>query len=155
LDPKGDAAEAAISVVPRERVCTLLDFGRPTCGFNPLAVDAPADVIADYVVGALKALFSDADIRASSDRYLRNATIAGLAHDRAAALWDAARLLSVGEEGYAYRRAVASRVRALPEYKEISAFFTSELTAQLADARGVTTSKLDAPVNKLARLLNS
>jgi hypothetical protein len=59
LDPKGDAADAALSVVPAERTCTLLDFSNPTCGFNPLAVDAPADVIADYVVGALKNLFTD------------------------------------------------------------------------------------------------
>jgi hypothetical protein len=70
-------------------------------------------------------------------------------------MWDAARLLSVGEEGYAYRRAVGTAVRSLPELKEISAFFTAELTAQLADARSATTAKLDAPVNKLARLLNS
>jgi len=155
LDPKGDAAEAAVSVVPAGRTCTLLDFAHPTCGFNPLAVDAPADVIADYVVAALKNLFTDADIRASSDRYLRNAIIAVLAHDRGSSLWDAARLLSVGEEGYAYRSSVGARVRTLPEFKEISQFFTAELTAQLADARSTTTSKLDAPVNKLARLLNS
>ncbi|HEX9481566.1 MAG TPA: replication-relaxation family protein [Solirubrobacteraceae bacterium] len=155
LDPKGDAAEAALSAVPPDRTCTLLDFADPTCGFNPLAVEAPADVIADYVVSALKNLFSDADIRASSDRYLRNAIIAVLAADRDASLWDAARLLSVGEEGYAYRRSIGARVRRLPELKEISSFFTAELTAQLADARSATTSKLDAPVNKLARLLNS
>ena len=79
LDPKGDAADAAVSLVPASRTCTLLDLSRPTCGFNPLAVDAPADVIADYVVAALKNLFTDADIRASSDRYLRNAIIAVLA----------------------------------------------------------------------------
>ncbi len=138
LDPKGDAAEAAVSLVPAERACTLLDLAHPTCGFNPLAVDAPADVIADYVVGALKNLFTDADIRASSDRYLRNAIIAVLAHDRASTLWDAARLLSVGEEGYAYRTSVGARVRMLPEFKEISEFFTAELTAQLADARSST-----------------
>ena len=155
LDPKGDAAEAAVSVVPAERMCTLLDLAHPTCGFNPLAVDAPADVIADYVVAALKNLFTDADIRASSDRYLRNAIIAVLAYDRDSTLWDAARLLSVGEEGYAYRSSVGARVRALPEFKEISEFFTQELSAQLADARSTTTAKLDAPVNKLARLLNS
>ncbi len=155
LDPKGDAAEAAVSVVPAERTCTLLDLAAPTCGFNPLAVDAPADVIADYVVAALKNLFTDADIRASSDRYLRNSIIAVLAYDRDSTLWDAARLLSVGEEGYAYRSSVGARVRALPEFKEISEFFTAELTAQLADARSTTTAKLDAPVNKLARLLNS
>jgi hypothetical protein len=98
---------------------------------------------------------SDADIRASSDRYLRNAIIAVLAYDRRSTLWDAARLLSVGEEGYAYRGRVGARLRTMPEFKEISDFFTAELTAQLADARGMTTSKLDAPVNKLARLLNS
>jgi hypothetical protein len=155
LDPKGDAADAAVSVVPERRACTLLDLSHPTCGFNPLAVDAPADVIADYVVAALKNLFTDADIRASSDRYLRNAIIAVLAYDRDSTLWDAARLLSVGEEGYAYRSSVGTRVRALPEFKEISEFFTAELSAQLADARSTTTAKLDAPVNKLARLLNS
>jgi len=155
LDPKGDAADAAVSAVPPARTCTLLDLAHPTCGFNPLAVDAPADVIADYVVAALKNLFTDADIRASSDRYLRNAIIAVLAYDRDSTLWDAARLLSVGEEGYSYRSSVGARVRALPEFKEISEFFTAELTAQLADARSTTTAKLDAPVNKLARLLNS
>jgi Replication-relaxation len=155
LDPKGDAAEAAVSLVPPERTCTLLDFAHPTCGFNPLAVEAPADVIADYVVGALKHLFTDADIRASSDRYLRNAIIAVLAHDLSSTLWDAARLLSVGEEGYAYRARVGAHVRTLPEYREIAQFFTAELAAQLADSRSTTTAKLDAPVNKLARLLNS
>ncbi|HTD57891.1 MAG TPA: replication-relaxation family protein, partial [Solirubrobacteraceae bacterium] len=155
LDPKGDAAEAALSLVPEDRTCTLLDFAHPTCGFNPLAVDAPADTIADYVVSALKNLFTDGDIKASSDRYLRNAIIAVLAYDRESTLWDAARLLSVGEEGYAYRSRVAGRLRSQPEFKEISEFFTSELSAQLADARGTTTAKLDAPVNKLARLLNS
>ena len=155
LDPKGDAAEAAVSLVPDGRTCTLLDLAHPTCGFNPLAVDAPADVIADYVVAALKNLFTDADIRASSDRYLRNAIIAVLAYDRESTLWDAARLLSVGEEGYSYRARVGARVRTLPEFKEISEFFTAELTAQLADSRSTTTAKLDAPVNKLARLLNS
>lgn len=62
LDPKGDAADAAMSLVPEDRTCTLLDFARPACGFNPLAVDAPADVIADYVVGALRNLFSDDEV---------------------------------------------------------------------------------------------
>jgi Replication-relaxation len=155
FDPKGDAAEVAISLVEPTRTCTLLDFAHPTCGFNPLAVHAPADVIADYVVAALRGLFTDADIRASSDRYLRNAVIAVLAHDRTASLWDAARLLSVGEEGYSYRARVGAHVRTLPEFKEIAEFFTAELAAQLADSRSTTTAKLDAPVNKLARLLNS
>jgi hypothetical protein len=137
LDPKGDAAEAAISLVPEERTCTLLDFSHPTCGFNPLAVDAPADTIADYVVAALKNLFSDGDIKASSDRYLRNAIIAVLAYNRQSTLWDAARLLSVGEEGYAYRSRVAGRLRAQPEFKEISEFFTDR-RLHIQSTRGVS-----------------
>lgn len=68
LDPKGDAADAVLSAVPGERTCTLLDLAHPTCGFNPLAAAAPPDVVADYVVAALRNLFTDADIRASSDR---------------------------------------------------------------------------------------
>jgi hypothetical protein len=155
LDPKGDLAETAVGLVPPERTCTLLDFAHPTCGFNPLAVQAPADTIADYVVGALKNLFTDADIRASSDGYLRNAVIAVLAHDPQASLWDAARLLSLGEDGYAYRARVGAHVRTLPEFKEIAELFTAEISAQLADSRSTTTAKLDAPVNKLARLLSS
>jgi hypothetical protein len=67
---------------------------------------------------------SDGDIKASSDRYLRNAIIAVLAYDRHSTLWDAARLLSVGEEGYAYRARVAGALRTQPEFKEISEFFT-------------------------------
>ena len=111
-----------------QRTCTLLDFAGPTCGFNPLAVDAPADVIADYVVAALKNLFTDADIRASSDRYLRNAIIAVLAYDRRATLWDAARLLSVGEEGYAYRAQRSARACArCPSSRRSREFFTAEL----------------------------
>jgi Replication-relaxation len=155
FDPKGDAADAALSVVDDQRTCTILDFAAPTCGFNPLAVDASPDVIADYVVAAMRNLFDEGDIRASSDRYLRNAIIAVLAFTPKATLWDAVRLLSVTDEGYAYRQRVGEHVRGLPEFKEIGEFFTQELRAQLRDAKTMTTSKLDAPVNKAARLLNS
>ena len=76
------------------------------------------------MVASLKQLFSEGDIKASSDRYLRNAIIAVLAYDRSSTLWDAARLLSVGEDGYAYRTRVATSLRSQPEFKEISEFFT-------------------------------
>ena len=35
LDPKGDAAEAAVSLVPAERTCTLLDFAHPDLRLQP------------------------------------------------------------------------------------------------------------------------
>jgi hypothetical protein len=155
LDPKGDAADAVLSVVPRERVCTLLDMAAPRAGFNPLAVAAAPDAIADQVVAALRGLFGDGEVRGSSDRYLRNAVIAVLACEPAATLWDVARLLEVGEAGTAFRARVADRLLEQPSYAELATFLAHELPAQLADARATTTAKLDAPANKLARVLNS
>ncbi len=155
LDPKGDAAEAVLSIVPASRVCTLLDMAAPSAGFNPLAVDASPDAIADQVVAALRGLFGDGEVRGSSDRYLRNAVIAVLACERSATLWDVARLLEVGEAGGAFRARVAERLVELPSYAELAVFLAHELPAQLAGARSTTTAKLDAPANKLARVLNS
>ncbi len=155
LDPKGDAADAILSAVPEERTCTFLDMAAPAVGFNPLAVAAAPDAIADQVVGALRALFSEGEVRGSSDRYLRNAVIAALACDPAATLWDVARLLEVGPAGHAARSRAAQQLLELPEYAEVATFFADELPAQLADARSTTTAKLDAPANKLARILNS
>ena len=155
LDPKGDAAEAVLSIVPRSRTTTLLDMAAPRAGFNPLAVNAAPDAIADHVVAALRGLFSDGEVRGSSDRYLRNAIIAVLACTPAATLWDVARLLEVGEAGRVFRARVADRLVELPAYAEVATFLDQELPAQLLDARASTTAKLDAPANKLARVLNS
>jgi len=155
LDPKGDAAAAVLSIVPQSRTTTLLDMAAPRAGFNPLAVDAAPDAIADHVVAALRGLFSEGEVRGSSDRYLRNAIIAVLACGPSATLWDVARLLEVGEAGRAFRARVADRLVELPAYAEVATFLDQELPAQLADARASTTAKLDAPANKLARVLNS
>jgi hypothetical protein len=155
LDPKGDAADAVLGVVPDERTCTLLDMAAPTCGFNPLSMAAAPDAVADQVVAALRALFSEGEVRGSSDRYLRNAVIAALACEPRATLWHVARLLEVGEAGTAARAAAAERLIAMPSYAEIATFLAEELPVQLTAARATTTAKLDAPSNKLARLLNS
>ena len=147
--------EAVLSIVPQSRTATLLDMAAPRAGFNPLAVDAAPDAIADHVVAALRGLFSEGEVRGSSDRYLRNAIIAVLACEAAATLWDVARLLEVGEAGQAFRARVADRLVELPAYAEVATFLDQELPAQLAAARATTTAKLDAPANKLARVLNS
>ena len=155
LDPKGDAAAAVLSIVPPSRVCTLLDMAAPRAGFNPLAAAAPPDAVADQVVAALRGLFGEGEVRGSSDRYLRNAIVAVLACEPSATLWDVARLLEVGESGGAFRARVADRLVEQPSYAELATFLAHELPAQLSDARATTTAKLDAPANKLARVLNS
>lgn len=155
LDLEGDLAEAAIGLVSPQRPCTLIDFSRPTVSFNPLAADAPPDTIAEHVVGALKHLSSDPRGVALGDRYLRGAVIAVLAHDRQATLWDVARLLSVGEDGYAYRARVGADLSGSSELREGAELFTAELAAQLADSRSATTARLEVPLGQLARLLGS
>ena len=99
LDPKGDAADAALSVVPADRTCTSSTSATRRAASTRWPSTPPPDAIADAVVGAMRNLFDEGDIRASSDRYLRNAIIAALAHDRGATLWDAVRLLSVTPGG--------------------------------------------------------
>ena len=157
LDAKGDAAEAALSSVPLDRAVTYFDLARPMLGFNPLWVPGvEPDVIADYVVESMRNLFDEGDIRASSDRYLRNAIIAVKHHEGdAATLWDVHKILSVGPQGKEYRREVGEHLAHLTEVKEISEFFRTELTTQLEEATSTTTAKLDAPSNKLARFINS
>lgn len=61
--------------------------------------------------------------------------------------------LSAGFLGALAGQEHVRRVNYRVHYRRL--LFTGELSAQLADARGTTTAKLDAPVNKLARLLNS
>jgi hypothetical protein len=157
LDAKGDAAEAALSTVPLDREVTYFDLARPMLGFNPLWVPGvEPDVVADYVVESMRNLFDEGDIRASSDRYLRNAIIAVKHHEGdAATLWDVHKILSVGPQGKEYRREVGEHLAHLTEVKEISEFFRTELTTQLEEATSSTTAKLDAPSNKLARFINS
>ena len=156
LDPKGDAADAALSVGPRGATCTLLDMARPTCGFNPLGVDAPVDAIADYVVARGASAVRRGEVRGSSDRYLRNAMIAALAFDR--------ELVAVGRRAAARGRArgrlargrVADRAGGVPEFAEVGRrSWPRSCRSSCATPRSSTTAKLDAPANKLARILNS
>jgi single-strand DNA-binding protein len=64
-----------------------------------------------------------------------------LAYDRSSTLWDAARLLTVGEEGYSYRRAVGARVRALPEISERPNYFDVTIYGAAAETVSRFTHK--------------
>ncbi|MDO8185869.1 replication-relaxation family protein [Conexibacter sp. JD483] len=157
FDPKGDAAETALTKVPADRRVTYIDLAMPMVGFNPMWVPGvAADTVADYILEAMRNLFDEGDIKASSDRYLRNAIIAVKHFEgEKATLWHVAKVLSVSDQGTRYRRQLGEELAHLPEIQEIVEFFRSELRAQLKDSTQTTTAKLDAPANKLARFLNS
>jgi hypothetical protein len=155
LDPKSDLAARALSVIPEGRTVWHLDFARPEFGINPLLADADQDAVADAFIGALSDVNEDGAIRASSDRYLRMA-VAGacaLAADRGITptLWLVHELLDPSADKL--RASVGELCRRDPKLVHAAIFFERALPDQLSGARSQTTVKLDAPSNKLQRLL--
>jgi hypothetical protein len=155
LDPKSDLAARALSVIPAGRTVWHLDFARPEFGINPLLAEDDQDAVADAFIGALSDVHEDGAIRASSDRYLRMA-VAGacaLASDRGITptLWLVHELLDPSADKL--RAAVGEICRRDPALVHAAIFFERALPDQLQGARSQTTVKLDAPSNKLQRLL--
>jgi len=157
LMPKPGDARIALSMVPRERTTHFLDFENPQFGINPLLGDGDASMIADKVVSAFRDVHMEGDIRGSSDRYLRQAAQATIAASRAGALseppnlWHMYRLLLPSE--VAFREHVVDAIFADPRFVDTATFFGRDLPNDLRDSLATTTAKLDAPRNKILRLL--
>lgn len=157
LDPKSDLARKALSTIPRERTVHFLDFGAPEIGFNPLLAPGDAAMVADKLVEAFKDIHEAGDIRASSDRYLRQAAHATIGASRLGALdgpptlWHMYRLLLPSEDEF--RDRVVRAIEPDAAFTETSTFFGRDLPDDLKRAPTLTTGKLDAPRNKILRLL--
>ncbi len=157
LMPKPGDALKALSTVPPWRTVHYLDFEAPEFGINPLMADGEAAMVADKVVDAFKDINMEGDIRGSSDRYLRQAAQAAIGASRAGAiegppnLWHMYRLLLPNEE--AFREHVVEAIFSDPRYTDSATFFGRDLPSDLVEARVNTASKLDAPRNKILRLL--
>ena len=157
LDPKSDLARKALSTIPRERTVHYLDFGAPEVGFNPLLAPGDAAMVADKLVEAFKDIHEAGDIRASSDRYLRQAAHAAIGASRSGALegpptlWHMYRLLLPSEDEF--RDEVVRAIEPQAAFTETATFFGRDLPDDLRRAPTLTTGKLDAPRNKILRLL--
>jgi hypothetical protein len=157
LDPKSDLADKALSVIPPERIVHYLDFEAPEIGINPLLAPGDPAMVADKVVEAFKDIHEDGDIRASSDRFLRQAAHAAIGASRLGAieeepnLWHMYRLLLPSEEEF--RDRIVRAIEPKPSFVETAVFFGRDLPDDLRAAPALTTGKLDAPRNKILRLL--
>jgi hypothetical protein len=157
LMPKPGDANKALSVVPTDRTVHYLDLERPEIGFNPLLGDGDPAMIADRVVEAFRDVHAEGDIRGSSDRYLRQAAQAAIGASRAGVvdgpptLWHMYRMLLPLESSF--REHVVGALYADPRLTETATFFGRELPGDLEAAPSQTSAKLDAPRNKLLRLL--
>ncbi|MBA2523577.1 MAG: hypothetical protein H0V25_09660, partial [Solirubrobacterales bacterium] len=157
LMPKPGDAMKALSMVPKNRTVHFLDLENPEFGINPLMGDGNAASVADKIVDAFRDVGEEGDIKGSSDRYLRQAAQAAIGGSRAGViegpptLWHMYRMLIPIE--VEFRRRVVESLYADPSYTDTATFFGRELPNDLENTGGQTNAKLDAPRNKILRLL--
>jgi hypothetical protein len=157
LMPKPGDALTALSMVPKGRTVHHLDLERPEFGINPLSADGDPAVVADRIVDAFRDVHAEGDIRGSSDRYLRQAAQAAIGASRAGVvegpptLWHMYRILIPVER--AFRERVVEALSLDPRFIDTATFFGRELPSDLEQSPGQTSAKLDAPRNKLLRLM--
>jgi hypothetical protein len=157
LMPKPGDAQQALSMVPTDRTVHYLDLERPEFGINPLIADGDPAAVADRIVDAFRDVHAEGDIRGSSDRYLRQAAQAAIGASRAGVvegpptLWHMYRILVPVER--AFRERVVDALALDPRFIDTATFFGRELPGDLDQSPSQTTAKLDAPRNKLLRLM--
>lgn len=157
LMPKPGDALQALSMVPPDRTVHYLDLEHPEFGINPLMSTGEPAMVADKIVEAFRDVNAEGDIRGSSDRFLRQAAQAAIGASRTGVvegpptLWHMYRILIPVER--AFRERVVEALSLEPRYADTATFFGRELASDLDNAPGQTTAKLDAPRNKLLRLM--
>jgi hypothetical protein len=165
IDFKSELASLCLHLTPPECAKRLwyLDLGQPAFAINPLVMDTgepfvdQVSAIGGIVAGAL-ADTSEGQFFESSHRYTDYATGAALAiahkqGSRHARFQDLSGLLRHDRDDY---HAAAARACAdIPDLQEIAEFYGSELPAKLRDAKATTAKEMDAPRNKISRLLRN
>jgi hypothetical protein len=158
FDPKTEAAEAWLGNTPTDRKVYFLDLARPEFGMSPLMMRASIEVIGDCVVEGLRDINDDGAIMAASDRYLRSATYGALllanAERRAPSWYDLYQQLWPDETGAELRKRVCELCEGNPDLVGLRAFYGQILPSLLRDSRSQVAIRMDAPGNKLQRLLN-
>jgi hypothetical protein len=157
LDPKTEAAEEWLSQVPPDRKVYFLDLARPEFGMSPLLMPTSMEVIGDTVVESLRDINEDGAIMAASDRYLRSATYGALLlardQDKMPSWYDVYQQLWPEDTGAELRRQVSELCQADPDLAGLRALWGTILPNMLKESRSQVTVRMDAPGNKLARLL--
>jgi hypothetical protein len=157
LMPKPGDALKALSMVPPHRRVHFLDFAAPEFGINPLLAAGDPAMVADKIVEAFRDINEEGDIKGSSDRFLRQAAQAAVGAGHAGvlpgppSLWDMYRMLLPAEVDF--RERVVHALYSDARFTDTVTFFGRDLPHDLREATANATSKLDAPRNKLLRLM--
>lgn len=153
VDPKQDLARLALELVPEHRTCWYMDFGRPEIGINPLKTAAEPGVVADVILQAFKEAYPDA-VKDRSDRFLRHAAMAVCAVEEEPSFWHMHELLEPRRREY--RDRVVARLQQRGGMAALAMYWATTLPDMWEDAtRGQMSMALDAPRNKLERLITT
>ncbi len=157
LDPKTEAAEEMLAQVPPDRTVYWLDLARPEFGMNPLMMRASMEVIGDTVVESLRDINEEGAIMAASDRYLRSATYGALllarSQQKMPSWFDLYMQLWSEDTGAELRRQVWELCQDDADLAGLRALWGTILPNMLKESRSQVVVRMDAPGNKLARLL--
>jgi hypothetical protein len=164
LDPKSELAHLCLAYTSPgcgKRVW-YLDLGRPAFGMNPLVrsgerpLALEAAEVAENVVAALLDVYED-QLFASSRRYLYHAVIGALAladrEQRRPTFEDVYRLLEPADQEF--RNLVGQACADVPDLDFSAHFLRVELPEELRHAGSQTTTRMDAPRNKISTLLQT
>lgn len=154
LDPKDDLANKALSLVPRDRAVWVLDLANPEFGINPLMVRGTDDAVNDLLVEALRDINEDGAVQNSSDRLLRFAAtgerLIAEHEDRRPNIHRVLRLLSAASRD---RFRLVADLAAAKDLTATVEYFARDLPQDLHDSASMTATRLQAPRNKLERLV--
>ena len=155
IDPKVDLARDALTAIPADRVVHYLDLAEPDIGFNPLTVlaarAAPAEVVADMVVTAIRETAGETAVGSRSDQFLRAAISSVCTVEEHPTLAHVHRLLDPDDPGY--RDWVVRELDFHQRTDFLRDFWGRSFRARLRANPRFTAEILEAPRNKLSRFL--
>ena len=157
LDPKGDLAEAAATLMPSWRTVRVLDVARPLFGMALRTpnrdLQAEAAIFSEAMVDVSRTEEGDSQALTSSQRYFKMARGATLALEENPTFWHTLRWLAPDEAAEEWRVEKIAKLAGDPQWHAVWDHFARVLPTQLAKSPAQFLARLEAPYNKIQTLL--
>lgn len=157
LDPKGDLAEAAATLMPSWRTVRVLDVARPLFGMALRTpgrdLQAEAAIFSEAMVDVSRTEEGESQALNSSQRYFKMARGATLALEENPTFWHTLRWLAPDEAAEEWRAEKIAKLAGDPQWHAVWDHFARVLPTQLAKSPAQFLARLEAPYNKIQTLL--
>ena len=158
LDPKGELAEAAATLMPSWRTVRFLDVARPLFGLALRTAErdlqAEASIFSEAMVDVSRTEEGESQALNASQRSFKMARGATLALEQDPTFWHTARWLASDDEAAEWRAKKIAKLAGDPDWHGVWDHFARILPAQLQKSPSQAVMRLEAPYNKIQTLLN-